>query len=120
VRFLCEGEEEVGGEGIDEHVKTHPEELKCDVVLISDGSMFADGIPAIDVGLRGMAYTEITVTTAAHDLHSGIYGGAAPNAINTLCHIVAKLKDEAGRIQVPSFYDDVRSITEDERQQWAS
>src|SRR5689334_14496640 len=79
VRFLIEGEEEVGGEGIEEHVKNHPDELKCDVVLISDSHMFAQGLPTVDVGLRGMAYTEITVRTAAHDLHSGLYGGAVPN-----------------------------------------
>ena len=119
VRFLVEGEEEVGGEGIEEYVKSHPEELKCDAVLISDSGMFADGIPAIEVGLRGMVYTEVTVNAAAHDLHSGLYGGAAPNAINTLCHIVARLKDEQGRIQVPGFYDAVRAITAEERAQWA-
>ena len=118
VRFLIEGEEEVGGEGIEAYVKEHPEELKCDAVLISDSHMFADGLPAIDVGLRGMVYTEITVTSAAHDLHSGMYGGAAPNPINTLCHIVASLKDEQGRIQVPGFYDDVCAISEVEREQW--
>jgi acetylornithine deacetylase/succinyl-diaminopimelate desuccinylase-like protein len=118
VRFLIEGEEEVGGEGIEAYVKEHPEELQCDAVLISDSHMFADGLPAIDVGLRGMVYTEITVTSAAHDLHSGMYGGAAPNPINTLCHIVAKLKDEQGRIQVPGFYDDVCAISDVEREQW--
>jgi acetylornithine deacetylase/succinyl-diaminopimelate desuccinylase-like protein len=120
VRFLIEGEEEVGGEGIEEYVKTHAGELECDAVLISDGSMFSEDLPALDVGLRGMAYTEITVTGASHDLHSGIYGGAVPNAINTLCHIVAKLKDEEGRILIPGFYDDVRPISETERKQWAS
>jgi acetylornithine deacetylase/succinyl-diaminopimelate desuccinylase-like protein len=119
VRFLIEGEEEVGGEGIEEYVKAHPGELKCDAVLISDSHMFSDGLPAVDVGLRGMVYTEITVTGAAHDLHSGMYGGAAPNAINTLCYIVARLKDEQGRIQVPGFYDDVRELTPAEREQWA-
>jgi len=119
VRFLFEGEEEVGGEGIEEHVKSHPEELKCDAVLISDSQMFAEGVPAIEVGLRGMVYTEITVRGAAHDLHSGLYGGVAPNAINAICHIVAKLKDEQGTILVPSFYDDVRAITQEEREEWA-
>ncbi|HKP53318.1 MAG TPA: dipeptidase [Chloroflexia bacterium] len=119
VRFLVEGEEEVGGEGVEEYVKSHPEGLRCDAVLISDSHMFADGLPGIDVGLRGMVYTELTVNAAAHDLHSGLYGGAAPNAINTLCHIVAKLKDEQGNIQVPGFYDDVRPITPEEREEWA-
>ncbi|MDQ6695381.1 MAG: M20/M25/M40 family metallo-hydrolase, partial [Chloroflexota bacterium] len=115
VRFLVEGEEEVGGEGIEAYVKEHPNELKCDAVLISDSHMFADGLPGIDVSLRGMVYTELTVTGASHDLHSGLYGGAVPNAINTLCHIVAKLKDEEGRIQVPGFYDSVRALTDIER-----
>ncbi|MDQ3705698.1 MAG: dipeptidase [Chloroflexota bacterium] len=120
VRFLIEGEEEVGGEGIEHYVREHPDELECDAVLISDSHMFAEGLPAIDVGLRGMVYTELTVRGARQDLHSGLYGGAVPNAINTLCHIVAKLKDEQGRIQVPGYYDDVRVLTEEERADFAS
>ncbi len=119
VRFLIEGEEEVGGEGIEQYVKEHADELQCDAVLISDSHMFAEGIPAIDVGLRGMVYTEVTVRGARQDLHSGLYGGAVPNAINTLCHIVARLKDEQGRIQVPGFYDDVRALTAEERAEFA-
>jgi acetylornithine deacetylase/succinyl-diaminopimelate desuccinylase-like protein len=119
VRFLIEGEEEVGGKGIEDYVKTHPEKLKCDAVLISDSNLIAEGVPTIEIGLRGMVYTEITVTGAAHDLHSGLYGGAVPNAINTLCQVVAKLKDEEGRIQVPGFYDDVQLISDLEREQWA-
>jgi len=120
VRFLIEGEEEVGGEGIEMHVKEHPNELSCDAVLISDTDLFADGLPAITVSLRGMVYTEITVRGAAHDLHSGMYGGVAPNAINILCQMVAKLKNEQGIIQVPGFYDSVRPLTEQERSQWGS
>jgi len=119
VRFLIEGEEEVGGEGIEYYVKKHPKELASDAVLISDGHMFADGLPTLDVGLRGMVYTEITVRGAAHDLHSGLYGGVAPNAINVLCYIVSKLKDLDGTIQVPGFYDDVAEVTAEERSQWA-
>jgi acetylornithine deacetylase/succinyl-diaminopimelate desuccinylase-like protein len=119
VKVLIEGEEEVGGEGIEAYVKEHPEELACDAVLISDSHMFAEGLPAIDVGLRGMVYAELEVRGAAHDLHSGLYGGAVPNAINTLCQIVARLKDEEGRIQVPGFYDDVRPVTPEEREEWA-
>lgn len=117
VRFIYEGEEEVGGEGIEAFVKEHPEELACDAVLISDSHMFAEGLPGIDIGLRGMVYTELTVQGAMHDLHSGLYGGVAPNAINALCHIVAKLKDEEGRILVPGFYDEVRALTEEEREE---
>ncbi len=119
VRFLIEGEEEVGGEGIETYVKEHPEELKCDAVLISDSHMFAEGLPAIDVGLRGMVYTELTVRSARQDLHSGLYGGAVPNAINTLCYIVSKLKDEQGRVLVPGYYDDVRPLTDEERAEFA-
>ena len=119
VKFLIEGEEEVGGEGIERYVKAHADELKCDAVLISDSHMFAEGQPAIDVGLRGMVYAELAVQGAAHDLHSGLYGGAVPNAINALCHIVAGLKDREGRIQVPGFYDDVRPVTPEEREEWA-
>lgn len=119
VRFLIEGEEEVGGEAIEEYVKSHPDELTCDAVLISDSHMFAEGLPAIEVGLRGMVYTELTVRTAAHDLHSGQYGGAAPNAIHAICHIVAKLKDEEGRIRVPGFFDDVQEVSQELRQQWS-
>lgn len=119
VRFLIEGEEEVGGESIEDYVKNHPDELTCDAVLISDSHMFAEGIPTIDVGLRGMAYTEITVRTAAHDLHSGQYGGAVPNAINTLCYLVSRLKTIDGRIMVPGFYDNVRPVSDAERAKWA-
>ena len=120
VRFLIEGEEEVGGEGIEHYVKEHPDELTCGAVVISDTDMFADGLPALTVGLRGMVYTEITVRGAAHDLHSGMYGGVAPNAINILCQMVAKLKDEKGVIQVPGYYDSVRPLTKEERTQWGS
>lgn len=120
VRFLIEGEEEVGGEGIEHYVKQNPSELTCDAVLISDNHMFADGLPAIDVGLRGMVYTEITVRGAEHDLHSGMYGGAAPNAINVLAHIVAQLKDIDGMIQVPGFYSDVLELTADQRASWGN
>ena len=120
VRFLIEGEEEVGGEGIEHYVKQHPDELTCDAVLISDNHMFADGLPAIDVGLRGMVYTEITVRGAAHDLHSGMYGGAAPNAINVLCHIVAQLKELDGTIKVPGFYSDVLELTSEQRSSWGA
>jgi acetylornithine deacetylase/succinyl-diaminopimelate desuccinylase-like protein len=120
VRFLIEGEEEVGGEGIEEYVKQHPDELACDAVIISDSHMFADGLPSLVAGLRGMVYTELTVQGASHDLHSGMYGGVAPNPIHALAHIVAKLKDEEGRIQVPGFYSSVRTLTEQEREQWAA
>jgi acetylornithine deacetylase/succinyl-diaminopimelate desuccinylase-like protein len=120
VRFLIEGEEEVGGEAIEEYVKQHPDELATDAVVISDSHMFAEGIPSLVAGLRGMVYTELTVQGASHDLHSGMYGGVAPNPIHALCHIVARLKDEEGRINVPGFYSSVRALTEQEREQWGA
>lgn len=120
VRFLIEGEEEVGGEGIEHFVKQNPEACACDAVLISDSHMFADGLPAIDVGLRGMVYTEMTVRGAAHDLHSGMYGGAAPNAINVLAYILAQLKDLDGTIRVPGFYSDVLELTAEQRASWSA
>jgi acetylornithine deacetylase/succinyl-diaminopimelate desuccinylase-like protein len=120
VRFLIEGEEEVGGEGIEHYVKQNPDKLTCDAVLISDNHMFADGLPAIDVGLRGMVYTEITVRGAEHDLHSGMYGGAAPNAINVLAYIVSQLKNLDGVIQVPGFYSDVLELTTEQRASWGA
>lgn len=120
VRFLIEGEEEVGGEGIEHYVKQNADKLSCDAVLISDNSMFADGLPAIDVGLRGMVYTEIKVRGAEHDLHSGMYGGAAPNAINVLAYIVSQLKDLDGVIQVPGFYSDVLELTTEQRESWGA
>ena len=120
VRFLIEGEEEVGGEAIEAYVKQNPDELACDAVVISDSHMFADGLPSIVAGLRGMVYAELTVQGASHDLHSGMYGGVAPNPIHALAHIVAKLKDEEGVIQVPGFYGSVRTLTEQQRSQWAA
>ena len=107
VRVLFEGDEEVGGEGIAEYVASKPADLKADFALVCDSEMFAPGLPTLCVGLRGMIYTEIEVRGAKTDLHSGMYGGAAPNPFFSLAHIIAKLKDENGRILIPGFYDDV-------------
>ncbi|HVZ83609.1 MAG TPA: M20/M25/M40 family metallo-hydrolase, partial [Terracidiphilus sp.] len=107
VRVLFEGEEEVGGESIAEYVASKPPELKADFALVSDTELFAPGLPTLCVGLRGMIYTEIEVTGAKTDLHSGMYGGAAPNPFVALAQIIAKLKDENGHILIPGFYDDV-------------
>ncbi|HEY0264976.1 MAG TPA: dipeptidase [Granulicella sp.] len=118
VRVILEGEEEVGGEGIAEYLGAHASELQADVVLISDTEMFAPDLPTLCVGLRGMIYTEVEVRGAKTDLHSGIYGGAAPNPFVALSQIIAKLKDEDGKILIPGFYDKVEAPTEDELAAW--
>ena len=118
VRVIIEGEEEVGGEGIAAFVREHGDQLKADVALVSDTEMFAPELPTLCVGLRGMIYTEIEVNSAKGDLHSGIFGGAAPNSFIGLAQIIAKLKDEDGRILVPHVYDKVQQPTEAELEAW--
>lgn len=118
VRFIAEGEEEVGGEGIAEFVAKHPAELKADVALVCDTEMFAPGLPTLCVGLRGMIYTEIEVKGARTDLHSGMYGGAAPNPFFALAQIIAQLKDAEGRILIPHFLDELQKPTDDELKAW--
>ena len=120
VRVLLEGEEEVGGEGIASYVASKPADLKADFALVSDTDMFAPGLPTLCVGLRGMIYTEIDVRGAKIDLHSGMYGGAAPNPFVALAQIIARLKDENGRILIRHFYDDVVSPSEEELATWRS
>lgn len=120
VRVLFEGEEEVGGEGIAAYVASKPDNLKADFALVSDTDLFADGLPTLCVGLRGMIYTELEVRSAKSDLHSGMYGGAAPNPFVALAHIIAKLKDENGRINIPGFYDDVTAPSPEELAAWKS
>lgn len=120
IRVLIEGEEEVGGESIAKFVKEHPERLKADFALISDTEMFAPELPTLNVGLRGLIYTELEATGAKVDLHSGMYGGAAPNPFFALCQIIARLKDENGKILIPHFYDKVKKPTEDELKAWKS
>ncbi len=114
VRVLLEGEEEVGGEGIARFVREHPEQLKADFALVSDTEMFAPGLPTLCVGLRGMIYTEVEAVGARTDLHSGIYGGAAPNPFIALAQVIAALKDPQGRILIPGFYDKVQAPSADE------
>jgi acetylornithine deacetylase/succinyl-diaminopimelate desuccinylase-like protein len=118
VRVIVEGEEEVGGEGIALFVREHGDQLKADVALVSDTEMFAPELPTLCVGLRGMIYTEIEVRGAQTDLHSGMYGGAAPNPLVALAQIIAKLKDENGKILIPGFYDKVVKPTADELNAW--
>jgi acetylornithine deacetylase/succinyl-diaminopimelate desuccinylase-like protein len=107
VKFLIEGEEEVGGESISRYVPEHKEQLKAQVALVSDTELFADGIPTLCIGLRGLVYLEIEAHGPARDLHSGMYGGAAPNAVYGLIELLAKAKDADGRILIPGIYDDV-------------
>ncbi|HTD96579.1 MAG TPA: M20/M25/M40 family metallo-hydrolase, partial [Edaphobacter sp.] len=118
VRVIVEGEEEVGGEGIAAFVREHGEELKADVALVSDTEMFAPDLPTLCVGLRGMIYTEIEARGARTDLHSGMYGGAAPNPFVALAQVIARLKDAEGKILIPGFYDKVAAPSADELKAW--
>jgi acetylornithine deacetylase/succinyl-diaminopimelate desuccinylase-like protein len=118
VKFLIEGEEEVGGESISKYVPLNKEKLRSDVALVSDTELFADGIPTLCVGLRGLIYLEIEATGPARDLHSGMYGGAAPNAVYGLIELLAKAKDAHGHIQIPGIYDDVAAPAPSETASW--
>jgi acetylornithine deacetylase/succinyl-diaminopimelate desuccinylase-like protein len=118
VRVIVEGEEEVGGEGIAAFVREHGDQLKANVALVSDTEMFAPGLPTLCVGLRGMIYTEIEAQGARTDLHSGMYGGAAPNPFVALAQVIAKLKDEDGKILIPGFYDKVQTPSKAELAAW--
>ena len=112
VKFLIEGEEEIGSPNLEKFLATQKELLKCDAVLISDTSMYGPGIPTVSYGLRGLAFMEVYVTGPNRDLHSGSFGGAVANPINELARIISKLVDENGVIQIPGFYDDVTEMTE--------
>ena len=118
LKFLIEGEEEIGGESIAKYVAENPQKLKADVALVSDTELFAEGIPTLCIGLRGLIYTEIEARGPARDLHSGIYGGAAPNAVFGLVELLSKLKDANGVIQIPGMYDDVAPPTPAEKHSW--
>jgi acetylornithine deacetylase/succinyl-diaminopimelate desuccinylase-like protein len=118
VRVLYEGEEEVGGESIEKYVRENPAKLKADFALVSDTELFAPDLPTLCVGLRGLVYTELECQGASIDLHSGIYGGAAPNPLFALCEIIAKLKDQNGKVLIPGFYDSVKAPTADELRAW--
>jgi len=118
VRFLIEGEEEVGGESVEAYIRAHHAELACDCVVVSDTAMYAPGLPSLDVGLRGMVYTEVEVQGAARDLHSGLYGGAAPNPLEALARIITGLKSGEGKILIPGFYDRVAPPAVKEKEAW--
>jgi acetylornithine deacetylase/succinyl-diaminopimelate desuccinylase-like protein len=118
VKFIIEGEEEVGGASISKYVPEHKDKLKADVALVCDTALYADGIPTLGTGLRGLVYTEVEATGPARDLHSGLYGGAAPNAVFGLIELLAKAKDANGRILVPGIYDDVEEPAKAEIDSW--
>src|SRR5919198_72337 len=118
VKVLIEGEEEVGGESISEYVRKHKDRLKADFGLITDTELFAPDLPTICVGLRGLVYTELEAVGPKIDLHSGMYGGAAPNPFFGLVEIISKLKNAAGKILIPGFYDRVKAPSKDELKAW--
>ncbi|MBP8903193.1 MAG: dipeptidase [Paludibacteraceae bacterium] len=115
VKFLIEGEEEIGSPSLEDFCKKNKKLLDCDTILVSDTSMLAADMPSITTGLRGLAYWEIEVTSANRDLHSGIFGGAVANPINELARMLAQLTDKNGRITIPHFYDDVEEVSKKER-----
>jgi acetylornithine deacetylase/succinyl-diaminopimelate desuccinylase-like protein len=118
VKFLIEGEEEVGGASIARYVVEHQEKLRADVALVSDTAMYAEGMPTLCIGLRGLIYLEVEATGPARDLHSGLYGGAAPNAVYGLVELLAKAKDANGVIRIPGIYDDVEEPAAAELDSW--
>jgi acetylornithine deacetylase/succinyl-diaminopimelate desuccinylase-like protein len=115
IKFMIEGEEEVGSNNLGKFCIANKERLKADVVLISDTSMIANDIPSIDVGLRGLSYVEVEVTGPNRDLHSGVYGGAVANPINILAKMIASMHDENNHITIPGFYDDVLEVSAEDR-----
>jgi acetylornithine deacetylase/succinyl-diaminopimelate desuccinylase-like protein len=115
VKFMIEGEEEVGSPNLEIFVRENREKLRADVILVSDTAMIANDTPSIDTGLRGLSYLEVEVTGPNRDLHSGVYGGAIVNPINALARMIASLHDEQGRITIPGFYDAVRELPAEER-----
>ncbi len=119
VKFVFEGEEEIGSGSLPDWVREHKDLLKADVILVSDTTMISDKVPSINCGMRGLAYLEVTVTGPNKDLHSGHYGGAVANPINTLCDMISSLIDKDGRVTIPGFYDDVVELSAADRAQLA-
>ncbi len=115
IKFMIEGEEEVGSDHLEDFVKSNNDKLKCDIILISDTGMIAQDIPSITTGLRGLSYMEVTVTGPNRDLHSGLYGGSVQNPINVLCEMISQLHDEDKKITIPGFYNKVIEISNQER-----
>ena len=120
IKFILEGEEEVGSPSLGAFIEEHQELLKCDVILVSDTSMIAENVPTLTTGLRGIAYWQIEVTGPNRDVHSGHYGGAIANPINVLCQLIANVTNEDGRILFPGFYDKVEEPTTEEREMLAA
>ncbi len=118
VKVLLEGEEEVGGISVAEYVEKNPEKLKADVALVSDTEMYVAGLPTLNIGLRGLVYMEIESRGPARDLHSGLYGGAAPNAVFGLVELLSKAKDADGHLLIPGIYDDVDPPSPEEKASW--
>ena len=115
IKFILEGEEEMGSEALSKWIKTHKRLLACDIILVSDTTMLHEKIPSINCGMRGICYMEVKVTGPSKDLHSGHYGGGVYNPINTLCKMIDSLIDEEGRITVKGFYDDVVELSRKDR-----
>ena len=120
VKFIFEGEEEIGSPSLNAFLKENKELLKADIILVSDTSMLSAELPSLTTGLRGLAYWEVEVTGPNRDLHSGHFGGAVANPINVLCEMIAKMTDADGRITIPGFYDDVEEMSKAERDMIAS
>jgi len=119
VKFMIEGEEEVGSDNLEAFVWEHKEKLDCDVILISDTGMISNSQPSITTGLRGLSYMEVKVTGPNRDLHSGLYGGAVANPINILTKMIAQLQDNQNKITIPGFYDKVVTVSDEERKEMA-
>ena len=119
VKFMIEGEEEVGSENLAIFVKNEKDRLKADVILVSDTGMLANDVPSITTGLRGLSYVEVEVTGPNRDLHSGLYGGCVANPINVLAQMIASLHDSTGKITIPGFYDKVIELSDEERAEMA-
>lgn len=120
VKLLLEGEEEIGSANLERFIQSHKALLKADVVVISDTGLYAQGVPSITYALRGLAAAEVEVTGASGDLHSGLFGGAAPNAIHALVDLLSSLRTADGKIAVKGFYDGVRPLTDEEKRSFAS
>jgi len=120
MKFVLEGEEEVGSVNLDDFIRGHKADLAADVVVISDSPMFARGVPSICYGLRGLVYFQIDLRGSNTDLHSGSFGGAVANPAFVLSQLIAQMKDRGGRVRIPGFYDDVVPLQEEERKAWAS
>ncbi|MCA9096932.1 MAG: dipeptidase [Planctomycetaceae bacterium] len=119
IHFVIEGEEEVGSNNLDKFLADNRDTLKCDVAVVSDTAQYAPGIPGITYGLRGILACEATLTGPHQDLHSGVFGGAIANPANQIARLIARLHDDEGRVQIPSFYDDVLPLSPEERRRYA-